>query len=282
LRAHYPAEFIAAVLTNQGGYYSPFAYVSEARRIGLQVLLPDVNSSRKEYWGREKAVRVGLMQLKGFKEASLEALLEARRQRPFSSLEDFLSRLEMDPADVKILIKAGAMDSIANGATRPEMIWKALAWHETRAAQRAVALSLFPEVRPVVTPQVPQYSARTILEHELETLDFLISRHPLTLYREPLARLRHVRAVDLKEHVGRRVTTVGWWVSGKVVTTKDEEPMEFISFEDTSALYETTFFPQVYARFCHILNRSRPYVLTGLVEEDFGAVTLTVDSVRLL
>jgi error-prone DNA polymerase len=282
LRAHYPAEFIAAVLTNQGGYYSPFAYVSEARRMGLQVLLPDVNSSRKEYWGREKAVRVGLMQLKGFKEASLEALLEARRQRPFSSLEDFLSRLEMDPADVKILIKAGAMDSIANGATRPEMIWKALAWHETRAAQRAVALSLFPEVRPVVTPQVPQYSARTILEHELETLDFLISRHPLTLYREPLARLRHVRAVDLKEHFGRRVTTVGWWVSGKVVTTKDEEPMEFISFEDTSALYETTFFPQVYARFCHILNRSRPYVLTGLVEEDFGAVTLTVDSVRLL
>jgi len=64
--------------------------------------------------------------------------------------------------------------------------------------------------------------------------------------------------------------------------TKDEEPMEFISFEDTSALYETTFFPQTYARFCHILNRSRPYVLTGLVEEDFGAVTLTVDSVRLL
>jgi error-prone DNA polymerase len=282
LRAHYPAEFIAAVLTNQGGYYSPFAYVSEARRMGLQVLLPDVNSSRKEYWGREKEVRVGLMQLKGFKEVSLEALVEARRQRPFNSLEDFLSRVEMDPADVKILIKAGAMDSIANGATRPEMIWKALAWHETRAAQRAVSLSLFPEVRPVVTPRVPQYSARTVLEHELETLDFLISRHPLTLYCEPLARLRHVRAADLKQHVGKRVTTVGWWVSGKVVTTKDEEPMEFISFEDTGALYETTFFPQAYARFCHILNRSRPYVLTGLVEEDFGAVTLTVDSVRLL
>ncbi len=282
LRAHYPAEFLAAVLTNQGGYYSPFAYISEARRMGLQVLLPDVNESRKEYWGKDKAIRVGLMQLKGFQEASLEALLEARRKRPFVSLEDFLSRVDLDPADTKILVKAGAMDSIARGATRPEMIWKALAWHEVRAGGRAVALSLFPEVRPVVTPRVPQYSARTVLEHELETLDFLISRHPLTLYREPLARLKLVRGADLKKHVGRRVTAVGWWVSGKVVTTKDEEPMEFISFEDTSALYETTFFPQTYARFCHILNRSRPYVLTGLVEEDFGAVTLTVDSVRLL
>ena len=58
--------------------------------------------------------------------------------------------------------------------------------------------------------------------------------------------------------------------------------MEFISFEDTSALYETIFSPKAYARFCHILNRSRPYVLTGLVEEEFGACTLTVDSVRLL
>jgi error-prone DNA polymerase len=282
LRAHYPAEFIAAVLTNQGGYYSPFAYVSEARRMGLQVLLPDVNESRKEYWGRGKAIRVGLMQLKGFREAGLEALLEARRKRPFGSLEDFLCRVDLDPADVKILIKAGAMDGIACGASRPEMIWKALAWHEARSARRAVSLSLFPEVRPVVTPRVPQYSERTVLEHELETLDFLISRHPLTLYREPLSRLKLVRGSDLKKHVGRRVTTVGWWVSGKVVTTKDEEPMEFISFEDTSALYETTFFPQTYARFCHMLNRSRPYVLTGLVEEDFDAITLTVDSVRLL
>ncbi len=282
LRAHYPAEFLAAVLTNQGGYYSPFAYVSEARRMRFRVLLPDVNESRKEYWGKESAIRVGLMQLKGFQEAALETLLEARKKRPFASLEDFLARVDMDPADLKILIKAGALDSIAHGASRPEMIWKALAWLEARSARRALSLSLFQELKPVVTPRVPQYSPRTILEHELETLDFLISRHPLDLYREPLSRLKVVRGADLHRHVGRHVTAVGWWVSGKVVTTKDEEPMEFISFEDTSALYETTFFPETYARFCHMLNRSRPYVLTGLVEEDFGAVTLTVDSVRLL
>ncbi len=183
---------------------------------------------------------------------------------------------------MKILIKSGAMDSIAGGATRPEMIWQMLAWHETKAARRAVARSLFEDIPAVEPPRVPHYSARTVLEHELETLDFLISRHPLALYREPLARLKHVRGADLHKHVGRRVTTVGWWVTGKIVTTKEDEPMEFISFEDTSALYETTFFPQTYARFCHMLNRSRPYVLSGLVEEDFGAVTLTVDTVRFL
>jgi len=282
LRAHYPAEFIAAVLTNQGGYYSPFAYVSEARRMGLRVLLPDINESRKEYWGRDKTIRVGLMQLKGLHEAALQAILEKRGRRPFASLEDFLCRVELDPADVKILIKAGAMDRISGGATRPEMIWQALAWHAARASRPSVERSLFQDVPSVAPPPTPQYSPRTVLEHELETLDFLISRHPLSLYAAQLSKMKYVRGADLPKHVGKRVTTVGWWVTGKVVTTREDEPMEFISFEDTSALYETTFFPQTYARFCHILNRSRPYVLSGVVEEDFGAVTLTVDSARLL
>jgi error-prone DNA polymerase len=282
LRAHYPAEFIAAVLTNQGGYYSPFAYVSEARRMGLKVLLPDINESRKAYWGKNKAVRVGLMQLKGLHESALEAVLAERRKRPFLSVEDFLCRVDVDVADAKILIKSGAFDSISGGATRPEMIWHALAWNERRASRRVIERSLFQDIPEVKPPSVPQYSARTVLEHELETLDFLISRHPLSLYSEQLAKTRYVRGADLPKHVGRRVTAVGWWVTGKLVTTKDDEPMEFISFEDTSALYETVFFPEAYARFCHILNRSRPYVLSGIVEEEFGVCTLTVDSVRLL
>ncbi len=282
LRAHYPAEFMAAVLTNQGGYYAPFAYISEARRMGLKILLPDVNESRREYWGAGKEIRVGLMQLKGLRESALQAIVEERGKNPFHSLEDLLRRVDADPADLKILIKAGALDGISGGATRPEMIWKVLAWHETRQSRRFVSRSLFADMPEIAPPRVPHYSARTVLQHELETLDFLISRHPLSLYAEPLSKLEYVRGADLSRHVGKRVTTVGWWVTGKVVTTKKDEPMEFISFEDSTALYETTFFPEPYARFCHILNRSRPYVLSGAVEEEFGVATLAVDSVRLL
>jgi error-prone DNA polymerase len=282
LRAHYPAEFMAAVLTNQGGYYSPFAYVSEARRMGLRVLLPDINESRREYRGEGKVIRVGLMQLKGLHDAALEEILGERKKKPFLSLEDFLCRVEIDLADVKILIKAGAMDSIAGGASRPEMIWKALAWHQRRVSRRAMERRLFEDTPSVIPPQVPHYSARTVLEHELETLDFLISRHPLSLYAQALSRFRYVRGADLPMYIGKRVTTVGWWVTGKVITTRNDEPMEFISFEDTSALYETVFFPQAYERFCHMLNRSRPYILSGVVEQEYGVVTLTVDSIRFL
>lgn len=282
LRAHYPAEFMAAVLTNGGGYYSAFAYVSEARRMGLEVRLPDVNESGREYRGRGKTLRVGLMQLKGLGRSALEAILAARRDGPFRSPDDFLRRVPIDVADVKTLVKAGAMDGISGGATRPEMIWKALQWRETRGGRRPEARSLFEDLPPVALPRAPQYSPRTILEHELETLGFLLSRHPLALYARALSQRRCVRGADLPGYAGKRVTTVGWWVTGKLITTRDDEPMEFISFEDTSALYETVFFPEAYARFCHMLNRSRPYLLGGTVQEEFGAVTLAVDSVRFL
>jgi DNA polymerase III alpha subunit len=91
-----------------------------------------------------------------------------------------------------------------------------------------------------------------------------------------------VRGADIGAHAGRQVAMIGWLVTGKLVTTKNDEPMEFVSFEDTTAIYETTFFPRVYERFCRMLSTARPYLLLGRVEEDFGAVTLTVEAVEFL
>ena len=79
LRAHFPAEFMAAVISNQGGYYTTMAYLSEARRMGLTILPPDVNASAVPYTGNGRNLRVGLMQLQGVRQASLEALLEDQR-----------------------------------------------------------------------------------------------------------------------------------------------------------------------------------------------------------
>ena len=72
----------------------------------------------------------------------------------------------------------------------------------------------------------------------------------------------------------------GWLITGKVVTTKHGDPMEFLTFEDETGIVETTFFPDTYRRFCHIIDRQRPYLLTGRVEQDWGAITLTADQVE--
>jgi len=110
----------------------------------------------------------------------------------------------------------------------------------------------------------------------------LISRHPLTLYHDKIKKLTYVPAKNLRFFIGKNITTIGWLVTRKMTRTKKDELMEFISFEDTTEIYETVFFPKVYQKFCYMLSHSRPYILKEKVEEEFGAVTLNVSRVRFL
>jgi error-prone DNA polymerase len=325
LRAHHPAEFMAAVISNGGGYYSTFAYVSEAKRMGLRILPPDVNASGKAYAGSGTEIRVGLMQLAGFKEKALEALLEEReRGGSFGSFDDFRRRTRLDPSDVRILVKAGCFDSIALGRSRAELLWLAYAGAaQVRAREPGTmrsenrgkvtpldfpsrqsgtgssqggtphpvereksdsvqtCLDLF-EDEAVVIPRLGHYDFQTMLLHEVETLGFPLSYHPLELYRDRLAGLEYVRGADLEKHAGERVAMIGWWVTNKLVYTKQEEPMSFISFEDTTALYETVVFPGAFRKFCATWTQTRPYVLRGRVDEEFGACTLHVEEMEFL
>ena len=74
------------------------------------------------------------------------------------------------------------------------------------------------------------------------------------------------------------MTVIGWLVTEKIISTKKGEPMEFITLEDQTSLYDATLFPQTYRRYCHLLATNQAYVVTGLVEEQFSTVTLTVRS----
>ena len=290
LRAHYPAEFMAAVLSNQGGFYSAFAYISEAKRMGIAVLPVDINHSRNHYFGYGKNLRIGFMQIKGLSERTLENVLEEREKNGlFGSFDEFMQRTKTAPAMAGILVKAGAFDQIESLERRPQLLWriaqkKAAA---VRPQRPTVQASLFDEAdesaleqqhnrRKTPPPKLRAFDFKTVLQQEIETLGFLVSHHPLTFYKHRAAARNVVAGKDLAQFVGKTVRTLGWYVTGKLVRTKDEQAMEFISFEDTTAIYETTFFPKTYEKYCHLLSHSQPYILTGKVEEDFGAVTLTV------
>jgi len=170
---------------------------------------------------------------------------------------------------------------------RPELIWRLLCRQPAAQDATGQTLDLFAAAQggaatAAPPPRPPQYDERTTLRHEVEALGFLASRHPLSMYEEELSGTPHVAGRDLNAHAGQRITTVGWYVTGKTVTTRQGNPMEFISFEDTTAIYEAVFFPRAYRRFCQLLTRSRPYLLSGKVEQSFGVATLNVDTVRLL
>ncbi len=285
LKAHYPAEFMASVMSNLGGYYSTFGYYSEARRLGLKVLLPSINNSEIRHTGMNDWVQIGFMQLKGIKRSALEYIVAERESNGrFRSFESFLRRMpELDQADVRILIKAGSFDGVEGMEERPRLMWQL---YQSRASQqrrdKPASLLDLNDQDSYYIPDTGAYSEKTMLIHEADVLGFLISRHPLSLYAKLLQHLTYVPACDLKKYVGREVPVIGWLITGKVVHTKNDEPMEFISFEDTTAIYETVFFPEVYRKFCRMLSNARPYLLRGLVEEDFGAISLTVKHIEFL
>ncbi|UFS71414.1 DNA polymerase III subunit alpha [Geomonas sp. RF6] len=275
MKANHPAEFMAAVISNQGGYYCAFAYISESRRLGLAILPPDINESAYPYTSEGEGIRVGLMQIDGLTRDGAGKILKERSERGrFSSFRNFMNRTAMTRADAERLVRAGCFDALEGVERRPALVWEILHFQQQSSGL------LFEQQTEL--PQAPPYDEKTVLRQEVESLGFLVSRHPLTLYREEWLRHKPLKARDMLKASGKWVTMVGWWITTKTVEDKHGRPMEFISFEDTTAIFDTTFFPDVYARFCRKLSQKRPYLLKGVVDVEFGVPTLRVKWVGFL
>ena len=283
LRAHYPAEFMAAVITNQGGFYSTFAYLSEARRMGLTVLPLDINLSDWGYIGKDQSLRVGFMQIKGLSQEFVERILTERTTGgPFRSFQNFLSRVSYEIAQVRLLIKTGGFDRIAGEVTRPGLLWRLYAQGRPYHSQKGDISSLSPDASQFTlytSPSLPipiDYSQTQKIKHEIELFGFPLSVHPLELFVSSFDARQCVPACELPQYVGKKITMVGWLITEKSAQTKQGDPMEFATFEDLTGLYDATFFPETFRRFGHLLSGGQPYMMEGLVEEEFCTLTLTV------
>lgn len=290
-KTHHPAEFMAAVIANGGGYYTAFAYISEARRIGLEVLGPDVNESRWKCWGKGRTIRLGLQLLHGIRRDTVDRLLEERaRHGRFTSLDDLFARMPLNLSDAVVLAKSGALDSLAVPYHRGELLW----WIHARCARshgqdvpHGVPVGRNPGPYPrnrsfggnvVRAPGLPPPEKEVLWKHEQEAMGFVFSVHPLVCYEAAYRKRPRpwIRAVELPRFVGKMVWVKGWPITRKEVVTREGDPMAFVSFEDETAIYETVFFPEAYRRFCQTLGWERPYALRGTVEESFGTVSLSV------
>jgi DNA-directed DNA polymerase III PolC len=284
LKAHYPAEFMAAVISNGGGYYTTSAYISEARRMGLIVSGPDINESDWCYLGKEKTIRVGFQQLQGIRRETLQAVLNERsRNGPFLSLPDLLERVKrLHSADAAILVKSGSLDSLAGDFNRPRILWYVEAWlNAHRAASKRDEASPWASLRSrakIRVPPLPALTPRQKWDREVETLGLVLSVHPLTIFEPFVApyRNRIVPAANLARYVGQRIWVLGWPVTRKEVLTREGEAMEFISLEDQTAIYEAVFFPKAFRRFCQDLDMNRAYLINGRVESEFETASLNV------
>ena len=271
LRANHPAEFMAAVLSNGGGFYQPFAYVAEAMRMGLTVLPPDINASDFRCSGKGRELRIGLQFVKGLSADGVERVMTARG-RSFASIFDLQTRTGIAPSDLRLLIKVGALDSISGGWTRPMMLWMV----DSAGQQGGGGPAAWFADLPVAVPALKEYSLQRRRREEYQTLGFITDAHPMELHTEQLKRFRLCPSSELHRHADRHVLAAGMLTTAKPVHTSKDEPMEFVTFDDGHGLIEAVLFPQIYRNRGHVLFDQGPFIFRGKVEEEFGAVTLTI------
>jgi len=304
LKAHHPAEFMAAVMSNGGGFYSVSAYLEEARRLGLRIQLPDINHSVDVFTGHDRQLRIGLQQIHGMSRRSMDALLDDRGASGFYvSLGDLLQRVpQLAENEIENLIRCGACDGFE--LTRPELLWRhALARKQSDGGRRlrsrkieqsrvsVQTATLFPVGGTAPTagsaisliPAIPDYSPTEKLQQEMEVLHLTASAHPMAMLRQWLQQLGAVCARDLPGFAGRRVKVAGKLITAKSAKVKTTgQPMKFLTLEDETDLVEVTLFPETYKKYGARLLSRGPYLVTGLVEDDHGSITVTAESLEVI
>ncbi|HUU27962.1 MAG TPA: DNA polymerase III subunit alpha [archaeon] len=290
LKAHYPGEFMAAVLSNGGGFYGPSAYLEEARRMGLRILPPDVNRSSLEYEGCGRILQVGLGAVSGVSRKTLEAIVRERRAGGFfTSLADFCSRVNVSYMEMQTLIRCGVFDCLE--LTRPELLWRLEFLFRRGQGNNGKYRSgepsmLFPDTKlnpdRQVIPRLPEYSRSELLRLEHEIFGFTVSEHPLALHGQALTGRGLISSREIPAHEGRRVRLAGRPIAHKRIMTPRNGAMMFLSLDDLVGTFEVVIFPGCYRRFGAVALGSGPFLVTGRVAGEYGVFTIVCEKIEEL
>jgi len=296
LKAHYPVEYMAAFLTSIMGDTDKLArYVEECRRLGVEVLPPDVNESHAGFTVEAGKIRVGLAAIKNVGVGAIDSLVLTRKDSgKFSSLGDFCRRVDarlLNKRAVESLIKAGAFDSL--GAARSQLlaILDVTIDRAQQGARRRVngQVSLFevaPQALPagdedVSLPPVREFPKNMLLAMEKELLGMYVSGHPLGEYEQAIRARVTAQAAELAERTdGERVTLGGLIVRRRRITTKSGQPMAFLTLEDLTGQVEVVVFPRAFARAAEAIETDGTVILvTGKLELKDEAPKVLADDV---
>jgi DNA polymerase-3 subunit alpha len=263
LKAHYPAAFMAALLTSDHDNSERIAIeVTECQRVGIEVLPPDVNESFKEFGVVKDTgkIRYGLAGIKNIGNGPIEAIIAAREDGgPFVSVEDFAKRVNASECNKKVwesLIKAGAMDRFGD---RGKLLANLdiLAGYAAKAQKNALSgqIDLFgslgaEEDLPAIRLEEPTevLSNPEKLGWEKELLGLYLSHHPLDDYAKYLIDKTTYLAAITQQMEGRDVTVGGIITTVRKIVTKKGDSMAFVGLEDKSGIAEVVVFPRAYEK----------------------------------
>lgn len=289
LKAHYPDTFMAALMTTDYDNIDRLAIeIAECRHIGIEVLPPDINESFVEFGivPEKNQIRFGLKAIKNVGTAAAEAIVEARGDEPFKSLEDYLVRVNpriVNKKALESLIKTGAFDCFYERNILLNNIDLMVAFAAKHQKQlESNQLNLFTESSEsnnLVTAKLEldnaarQPNDSQYLTWERELLGLYISEHPLSSLSEYL-RINCLPLVQIKELANDTPVTVGGLITeSKEINTKKGQRMAFMKIEDLTGEVEMVAFPKVYSQFMSYLSRDRIYKFQARVSSRTSSVT---------
>ncbi len=317
LKAHYPVEYMTALLTvEQGNTDKIGILLEECRSMGIEVLPPHINHSGHDFiiegTDEKPAIRYGLGAIKNVGNGPIEAIIAAREADGiFADVDDFCNRVDLRTVGkraLESLIKVGALDGFAPRAVLLEIIDRMLRVSgQLHQAAAAGQISMFDmgdfssqQIGSVLhpLPDVAEIDRKELLNWEKDLVGTYLSSHPIQPYMEAIRNATTCLCGDtdaLMQLNGRRVSVAGLVTSVKRITTKKGKPMAFVEIEDIQGSLEIIVFPRTFEQFQDILIRdklilvagkvdaaeeNRPKVLADTISTELTSYTPAIDAVR--
>lgn len=281
LKTHYPASFMAAVLSSDMAHTDKVAlFVEECRLFKIPLRLPDIRVSHYKFTiDDEGNIIYGLGAIKGVGEAAIQNILEIR-QKPFQDLFDFCARVDtrkVSRRTLEALIRSGAMDSLGphRAALMSALPQAMLAAEQFSKNQIEGQVDLFGDTLSghdiglsQQTEEVPEWPKSMIYEGEKETLGFYFSGHPLDQYETELQHLITTKIRDIAEAQQRRHVIAGLILNIRTLNTKRGDRMAFVTLDDRSGRQEIAVFSDLYQSKRELLTKDNLVVVEGEVSPD--------------
>ncbi len=299
LKANYTAEFMAATMTTEASDAKKIANaIAECKRMGVEVLGPDVNRSVRGFTVEGGSVRFGLLAIKGIGEGPIGEIVRARSNGSlFKSLADFCTRVDpkfVGRGAIETLIRAGAMDSLADGKRHQllESVERAMQFGKNeRMAKERGLVSLFGDMEEIqnsfefaLKADAKELDRNQVLQWEKELIGVYISKHPLTYLSDLLKQYTTHTTAQITEELDRQKVVLGGTITeARRITTKKGDTMCVVQLEDMYGSIGVTVFPRLYEGTSELWVENTVVIVRGEVQvrrDEPGILCNSVEAVE--
>ncbi|MCK5543050.1 MAG: DNA polymerase III subunit alpha [Desulfobacterales bacterium] len=295
LKANYPLEFIAALMTSEMSTTDNIIkYIEECKAHDIEVLKPDVNSSDIVFAVLNNAITYGLAAVKNVGQAAVEEIISARKEeKVFNSIFDFCEKVNLSKVNKRVfesLIKCGAFDSLKSKRSQMMAILEEALEHGSRIQKEKndAQLDLFADTdvgaditsRPPELPDMEEWEENDLLFYEKESLGFYFSGHPLKKYSDVLQKYCNASSLNINDFSDGKTVRIGGFLKlVKAHKTKKGDMMAFASIDDGHGIVEIVVFPNLYVDTHQLIADEEPVILEGEIQKKESSVNLIAQKI---